>query len=78
MPIGGRFGSWQATMNLEDAWAHLANLLAVHPNKELALDIFGEAMRNPNQIGPSTCIGLIRAALLRAIPGRKREGAGAR
>jgi hypothetical protein len=39
------FVRWDATRNLESAWRHLANLLAVHPNKEIALDIFGEGMR---------------------------------
>jgi hypothetical protein len=40
------FLGWEATKNLKDAWARLANLLAVHPNKEIALSIFGEAVRS--------------------------------
>jgi hypothetical protein len=40
------FVRWQATMDLKGAWAHLANLLVVHPNKDIAMNIFSEAMRS--------------------------------
>ena len=36
------FVRWEATKDLKGAYADLANLLAVHPNKEIALSIFGE------------------------------------
>ena len=39
------FGRWEATMRFKDTWPRLANLLAVHPNKETALEILGEARR---------------------------------
>jgi len=40
------FVRWNATKDLKGACAHLANLLAVHPNKEIAQSIFDEMVRS--------------------------------